>query len=402
MSRASERPIPQNVLRVPQPLVALGIWLGGIDSFTGESGVSGTAEDVQGPSAAFGMMNTALRRSSILAAYTLTLPETPPAASEDLRKLLPSLRECVLLSEALHATDTAEWKAWCSTLRHRLTQLPEFQSIVRIADREAERYLPPQLASLITDSAFVSTDHIELALILPRFAKILRSLKLVGDMLAKEEPLKASLLIFSHIYEQIGELTGYINSRLERFADQEAELVATLDAASYTIAVELKKVYSQELAGLTSVRPAPSVFSRIETSYALLNNSFQQIIASLVKVVDPSLDLYTLYPELEIKRDRSVILRSDLADLVERVQGAETDPSKAGLEELKNALVNFQRGSSQYLFFKDAETVERFVEEIVITSQEKDLVPILHRFGAYLETLFGQVSLRYVLADQAL
>jgi len=26
-------------------------------------------------------------------------------------------------------------------------------------------------------------------------------------------------------------------------------------------------------------------------------------------------------------------------------------------------------------------------------------VPILHRFGAYLETLFGQVNMRTVLAD---
>ena len=30
--------------------------------------------------------------------------------------------------------------------------------------------------------------------------------------------------------------------------------------------------------------------------------------------------------------------------------------------------------------------------------ENKELVPILHRFGAYLDTLFGQVSLRTVLA----
>ena len=49
---------------------------------------------------------------------------------------------------------------------------------------------------------------------------------------------------------------------------------------------------------------------------------------------------------------------------------------------------------------KDKETVERFVEEILVTSDKKDLVPILHRFGAYLETLFGQVNMRTVLAKQ--
>ena len=57
------------------------------------------------------------------------------------------------------------------------------------------------------------------------------------------------------------------------------------------------------------------------------------------------------------------------------------------------------KGTARYLFYKDTETVERFVEEILITKQTKDLVPILHRFGAYLDTLLGQVSLRAVLVQ---
>ena len=51
------------------------------------------------------------------------------------------------------------------------------------------------------------------------------------------------------------------------------------------------------------------------------------------------------------------------------------------------------------MFYKDKETVERFIEEVLITTNKKDLVPILHRFGAYLETLFGQVNMRIVLAN---
>ena len=52
----------------------------------------------------------------------------------------------------------------------------------------------------------------------------------------------------------------------------------------------------------------------------------------------------------------------------------------------------------RFLFYKDTETIERFIEEILVTKQNKDLVPILHRFGAYLETLLGQVNMRGVLA----
>jgi hypothetical protein len=41
---------------------------------------------------------------------------------------------------------------------------------------------------------------------------------------------------------------------------------------------------------------------------------------------------------------------------------------------------------------------ERFSEEIFATGEKKDIVPILHRFGAYIETLLAQVNMRTVLA----
>jgi hypothetical protein len=45
------------------------------------------------------------------------------------------------------------------------------------------------------------------------------------------------------------------------------------------------------------------------------------------------------------------------------------------------------------------ETVERFIEEVLNTTKKSELVSILHRFGAYLETLLGQVNMRVVLVD---
>lgn len=79
------------------------------------------------------------------------------------------------------------------------------------------------------------------------------------------------------------------------------------------------------------------------------------------------------------------------------MQKAEAKPEKAEIEAMQTALRDLMKGSVAYLFYKDTETVERFVEEILVTKENKDLVPILHRFGAYLETLFGQVNLRAVL-----
>jgi hypothetical protein len=49
--------------------------------------------------------------------------------------------------------------------------------------------------------------------------------------------------------------------------------------------------------------------------------------------------------------------------------------------------------------YKDWEALERFVEEATAAKSSAELQPVLHRFHAFLETLFGQVNMRAVLAD---
>src|SRR5207253_10266150 len=113
----------------------------------------------------------------------------------------------------------------------------------------------------------------------------------------------------------------------------------------------------------------------------------------------PNIDTSAMIPNFPVKLEKSLVLRKELYDLVAMIQSAERDPSKANVDKMRAALKKFMGQSIRYLFYKDTETVERFVEEILIAQQNKDLVPMLHRFGAYLDTLFGQVCLRSVLAN---
>ena len=55
----------------------------------------------------------------------------------------------------------------------------------------------------------------------------------------------------------------------------------------------------------------------------------------------------------------------------------------------------------RFLMFKDWESFDRFVEEIVAARGAVELGPVLHRFSAYLETLFGQINMRAVLSAHA-
>lgn len=392
-------------------ITELGIWLSGLESFLATGHQSFAAEGRVMPDASreFRLVHAAIQRCSMLTARVMSnqagLASTQTNVTRDIKfgeiaNLAAALRDATLLGDGLiraNVLGSGEWRAWRSMLAHRLAGQRAFAKLIRYAEIEGDKFLPAQLRDLATADGFLSPEHAELALVLPRFGRVLRWLDVIGKMLESDEPLKPALLIFARVNEQVFELTNYINNRLERFPDEEAEMFGSLDAASYTASIELKKVYTQELSGLASMRQAPSVYARMETAHALLNEGFQQMLAGFAKLIDPTTDVFKLFPNFGTKLDRSIALRKELWVALHIVQKAEAKPEKAEIDEMQKALRELMKGSVKYLFYKDTETVERFVEEILVTKENKDLVPILHRFGAYLETLFGQINLRAVL-----
>ncbi len=390
--------------RVRSTAVELGIWLSGLESFL-TSGHSTFADlrdqrHMADSTKEFRLVHSAMQRCSTLTTRLLSLSNGQSKFDiEGLKKLSASLREIQLLSEGLLAAPSlgsSEWRAWTGLLRSRFDGIPAFSQLIRSAENEGRENLPGILKELVDNKGFLSPEHTELALVLPKFGLVMKWLDVVGRMLAADEPLKPALLIFARVNEQIFELTSYINNRLERFPNEEAELFGSLDAASYTASIELKKVYSQELAGVANMRPTPSIYARMETAHSLLKEGFEQILAGFARLIDPEVDVFELFPDFHIKLEQSITLRRELWDVTKVVQAAEAKPTKSEIEKMQAELRRFLAGTVKFLFYKDTETVERFVEEILITNQNKDLVPILHRFGAYLETLFGQVCLRAV------
>lgn len=390
----------------------LGIWLSGLESFLGSGHHSfADVRDTALPDSTkeFRLVHSTLQRCSMLNAKILSSNGGSASAAgsltwnlkfSELNELSTVFRELTLLSEGLihsNSLGAGEWKAWSNLLSHRLRSLSAFSKLIRGAEDAGTKYLPGPLNELVGNRGFLSAEHAELALVLPRFGTILKWLSVVSKMLAADEPLKPALLIFSRINEQVFDLTNYINNRLGRFPNEEAELFSSLDAASYTASIELKKVYSQELAGLARMRPSPSIYARMETAHSLLNEGFQQILAGFARLLDPETDVFELFPNFHIKREQSIVLRKELHEIVKVVQAAEANPDKKSVDKMQAELREFMKGTVRFLFYKDTETVERFVEEILVTQHNKDLVPILHRFGAFLETLFGQVNLRAVL-----
>lgn len=393
----------------------IGLWLSGLESFLNIRNHSFTDENRIKAASRDWTKEFRLTHSTLLLCSKLNfqlgkaLREEKTAQNKDKKdfsisadeiyKLSFALKDSVLMNESLLRAAPlkfGEWTAWSAFLSERLKSTEVVEKLILSAEKSGEDFLPEVLRNLV-DSRPVA-EQTDLWLILPRFAKILKWLSVVGRMLKNDEPLKPTLLIFARVYEQIQEMIGYINNRLLRFPNEDSELFGSLDGAAYTASIELKKVFSQELTGLVGIRPAPAVYARIETSYALLSDSFQQTLIVFAQMIDPEIEARQIFPNFQTKFEQSIILRRDLWQILQTVQQTEQSPNQAVIDALNKHLTRFLNHSLQFLFYKDKETVERFVEEILITKNKKDLVPILHRFGAYLETLFGQVNMRTVLA----
>ena len=305
----------------------LGVWLSGLESFLAAGNHSfvdpGYSKISSDSAKEFRLTHSTLLRCAKLNSRLLNLlmqaeHSRSPAISEieldELDELSLALRDCVLLSDCIIRAESlgfGEWKAWCNLLSEKFARLSAFQKLIRFAEASGGEYLPEALKKLAGGEGNISIEHAELSLLLPRFGRILKWLSVIGRMLEVDEPLKPALLIFSRVNEQISELISYINNRLERFPNEEVELFASLDAASYTASIELKKVYTQELAGLARLRPSPSIYARMETAHSLLNESFQQILAGFAGLLDQKSDVFALFPNFQLKFEQSLVLRQD-------------------------------------------------------------------------------------------
>lgn len=317
-------------------------------------------------------------------------------------QLAENLKNLVLVNESLlRATplDFSEWMAWSKILSEKLKQSDVVQKAIKLAEKEGEKFLPEKLVELLQEKPIPFSLEADLRIVLPRIAKILKWLDVVGQMLKKDEPLKPALLLFARIYEQTQEMMKYINNRLLRFKDENDPIFGMLDCAVYAASIESRKVYNFELAGLTDIRQTPKVYAKIETAHGLLNDSFQQMLVNFAQLVEPEIEPRKLFPNFQTKLEQSLALRRELWKILQTVQKAETAAETFSVENLQLRLSIFVRGNMRYLMFKDCETVERFVEEILKTQERQSLIPILHRFGAYIETLLGQVNMRTVLAN---
>ncbi|MCU0238783.1 MAG: hypothetical protein MUC29_05015 [Pyrinomonadaceae bacterium] len=320
----------------------------------------------------------------------------------DLRELSKHLRNYTVLSESLLRSKPIkfhEWSAWSQVIKSNVFDLKIVSKFIDDVSQTSQYQIPQAFQDALAQKPLPSSLLADFKQILPRFGKILRCLNLIGEMLENDRPLQNALLFLSTIKEQTVEMIDFINQRLLRFKNEDDPMFGALDCAVFATSMEIRKVFSVELGDVTSIRQIPLLYAKIEAAHGLLRDSFQQTLVGFAQIVDPEIDAYKLFPNFQTKFEQSIVLRSELWAAFQNVQKAEKNPETYPMSELNENLHQFMKKSLRYLMYKDWETMERFVEEVIRTTNKTDLVPILHRFGAYLETLFGQVNMRAVLAN---
>lgn len=394
-------------VNVSQALLETARWLGGIDVFASAGGrpFADLRTGVADPNLRreVRILQVALRRTAHnIFLILLNAPSGKDLAANafgidraELLSLSQKMRaELFRLDTALRGdTVTAsEFHFIAEALLEKLRAESAYVSLVSLVDRETSDNLPKTVAAFVEGrepSPIIETISL--------FGRILAVLDLVGGMLEKDEPLKPAVVLFAKVHAMTGELIDRLNRRVQRLGEAGGAVTDSLDGASYTAAVELKKAVAQELLGIMSTRSAIGVYARTEAAYAQLSESFQQIVTVLSRELDDSVDPNEMFPNFAAKLEYSIRLRNELHSIAKLSRAAEEKCEKKTAEALNARLNEFAASSIRFLFYKDIETFERFVEEIRVTRQTKDLVPIIHRFGAYLETLFAQVNMRSVL-----
>lgn len=230
-------------------------------------------------------------------------------------------------------------------------------------------------------------------------AAALEQLNLLEPLLRRDRPLKQSLPVFTLVRRQARELSHLIESRAARSCEGRREVYEALDGAAYALGMELNKVYARELVGLAASRHAPTVYAKVENSFGLLRDCFQQTLVGLARLFEPEFDAARLFANVGGRLEQSRRLRAELWTLLELVRRAERERDRRPVAPLVARLRAFEEGPMRFLMFKDWESFERFAAEVAAARGAAELGPVLHRFATYLEALFNQINMRAALAE---
>jgi len=239
-------------------------------------------------------------------------------------------------------------------------------------------------------------------LIFLELTRLLEYLSSIEAALLKDKTLQQTLVLFDLINTRTSSLLRYIDSHTSQLHEIDEGLKDALSGTSFALNHELKRVFKLEIPNLSSSDGRLLSRADLTRAYGLLHNCFQQSTITLAQAFDSNLDGTILFSDYKAKVDQSFELYNELSLLHQRVSNAEKEEELLVRLSLINHVKSFRSGTMHYLMYRDWETFEGFVDELVKAFDNlEELTPVLHRFTQYLETLLKHVSMRADLSNQS-
>jgi hypothetical protein len=230
---------------------------------------------------------------------------------------------------------------------------------------------------------------------------LLRYLDLIEEGVTQERELNKAVQSFSLIYNRASALIGKMNTLASQAGRNYETLGSTLEGIGFAIKHELRRVSEGIGLALNSRGDVQPSRADVATSYGILQNCFQQATIAMAQVFDPTLDGTAIFEDYKVKQEQSVMLRRELTLLLQKARKVEKEAGILQKLYFVNNLKQFHQEMMHFLMYRDWEEFEGFVNEIIKTIDEVgNLVPVLHRFTSYLETLLNHVSMRAVLNER--
>jgi hypothetical protein len=321
-------------------------------------------------------------------------------AKESLGDLGDVFKDVCRLCDALLESQAVGFAAWSSlgSLLERELRRSDAAGLILAAGQAAGAGELQESLAILAHGLTPDDLGEDVLEIFRAFSRLLSRLRFVELSLRADEQLKRLLPVFTLVHEETRALLDFIEGRALRVEGVGSGASETLDATAYAVRMEMRKAFAHELTGLCSVRQPPQIFAKVENAAGLLRDCYQQSVVGLAQSFDPALDGGALFRSFRTKLEQSLELRRELWRLVRLVREASADVGAAKAARVLEALTAFGEGAQSHLMYKDWESLERFAEELEAARGAGELSRTLHRFEAYLETLFGQVGMRAVLA----
>ena len=224
----------------------------------------------------------------------------------------------------------------------------------------------------------------------------------IENNLHKLDTLMENLSLLEVLEFEARGLTDYIETKAINAATAAGNdrLNDVLDGISYGITHDLRRIFERELVRGVTEQSTPIVYGKILHAHGLLTNCFQQSTITLLQVFKPSMDASTLFNDIELRLQQSLVLCKDLSSLMRFVRLSQANSDPDVLRTVTGRILEFRDGSMQYLMYKDWRGYESLALEVITAVENNlDAKPLLHKFLCFLELLYGHVKMRAVLAE---